>query len=227
LILCEVFIDGLRSAKPPIIKQQLLDGFIEQVFGNLHEILTFHRRILEALFARQREQHPLIQSVADIILDSEYPYCAIQSNTYSIYLAVLMGEFRSSYETYIKHYPLAESYHRKQLKQNRAYETFIHSSANDPRIRKRDLITFLSRPVTKLPRLNLLLEQILKLTDTEHEHPDLETLPIILSILRDCIKSTQPGIEAAESKVKFWELCESLVFQRGEIIVCFFLLYSP
>lgn len=52
-----------------------------------------------------------------------------------------------------------------------------------------------------------------------HDHPDLETLPIILGILKDCIKSTQPGIEAAESKVKFWELCESLVYQKGEIIV--------
>ena len=97
---------------------------------------------------------------------------------------------------------------------------FIQSVSNDPRIRKRDLITFLSRPVTRLPRLNLLLEQILKLTDVEYEHPDLEILPIILGILKDCIKSTQPGIEAAESKVKFWALCESLVFQKGEIIVC-------
>jgi hypothetical protein len=105
------------------------------------------------------------------------------------------------------------------MKRNRAYEKFIQSISNDPRIRKRDLVTFLSRPVTKLPRLNLLLEQILKLTEVEYEHPDLETLPIILGILRDCIKSTQPGIEAAESKVKFWGICESLVFQKGEIIV--------
>ena len=75
-------------------------------------------------------------------------------------------------------------------------------------MRGRDLITFLSRPVTRLPRLNLLLEQILKLTDETHDHPDLETLPIILGILKDCIKSTQPGIEAAESKVKFFGVPE-------------------
>ncbi|KAK7690932.1 hypothetical protein QCA50_006035 [Cerrena zonata] len=36
--------------------------------------------------------------------------------------------------------------------------------------------------------------------------------------MHDFIKSTQPGIEAAEAKVKFWALCESLVYQRGEII---------
>jgi hypothetical protein len=63
------------------------------------------------------------------------------------------------------------------------------------------------------------LEQILKLTDKEYEHPDIETLPIILGILADTIKGTQPGIEAAENKVKLWALCESLVFQKGELIV--------
>ena len=81
------------------------------------------------------------------------------------------------------------------------------------------MITFLSRPVTRLPRLNLLLEQTLKLTDVEYDHPDGDTLPIILGILKDLIKSTQPGIEAAEGKVKFFDLYGSLVFQRGEILV--------
>ncbi|KAF5382217.1 hypothetical protein D9615_004363 [Tricholomella constricta] len=157
--------------------------------------------MLSALFSRQREQHPLVLSVADIILD-----------------AALGGNFRTVYDTYIKHYPLSESYHRTELKRNPAYRKFVQSVATDPRIRKRDLFTFLSRPVTRLPRLKLVLEQILKLTDKDHNHPDLDTLPMILGILGDLIKATQPGIEAAESKVKLWALCESLTFQRGEMI---------
>lgn len=135
-------------------------------------------------------------------------------------LAVLKEDFRAAYDIYIKHYPLSESHHRTQLKTNPAYQTFVQAASVDPRIRKRDLITFLSRPVTRLPRLNLLLEQIHKLTYQDNDHPDLDALPIITGILSDFIKSTQPGIEAAENKVKFWALCESLVFRRGEIIVC-------
>lgn len=92
--------------------------------------------------------------------------------------------------------------------------------SQDPRVRKRDLITFLSRPVTRLPRLNLILEHLHKLTDDNH--PDSEDLPVILSIMNEFLKSTQPGIEAAENKVKFWDLCESLVFNKGEIIVMYF-----
>ncbi|KAH0585155.1 hypothetical protein H2248_008413 [Termitomyces sp. 'cryptogamus'] len=197
----DVIIKGLEDASPPVIPPEHLQIFIDQVFGNLNQVLSQHQRLLAELFARQREQHPLVQSVADIILD-----------------AVLKANFRSAYETYIKHYPLSESFHRNELKRNQAYNKFMEAISLDPRIRKRDLITFISRPVTRLPRLNLVLEKILKLTDKEHEHPDLEALPIILGILGDFIKSTQPGIEAAESKVKYWELCESLLYQKGEII---------
>ncbi|KAE9407826.1 hypothetical protein BT96DRAFT_914477 [Gymnopus androsaceus JB14] len=155
----DVYITPLVNAQPPVIQQNRLQGYISEVFGNFSQILGHHQRMLGALFSRQREQHPLVQSIADIVLDT-----------------TLKSDFRSAYETYIKHYPLSESHHRKELERNPAYQSFMQSASSDPRIRKRDLITFLSRP------------------------------------------STQPGIESAESKVKFWALCESLVYRKGEII---------
>jgi hypothetical protein len=96
--------------------------------------------------------------------------------------------FRDEYDSYIKHYPIAEALHRAELKRNPAYETFIQQCSHDPRIRKRDLLTFLSRPVSRLPRFGLVLEHILKLTDPEH--PDCEALPLILNILSEFIKSS-------------------------------------
>jgi hypothetical protein len=153
--------------------------------------------MLEDLFERQREQHPLVQSVADIILEATF-------------------QFQEDYESYIKHYPLAEQRHRTELKYNKHYQEFMQECSQDPRVQKRDLITFLSRPVTRLPRLNLILQHLHKLTDANH--PDSEDLPVILSVLNDFLKSTQPGIEAAENKVKFWDLRESLIFSKEEII---------
>ncbi len=49
---------------------------------------------------------------------------------------------------------------------------------------------------------------------SEH-HPDLETIPIV----QDFIKSSEPGIAAAENKVKFGVLHKSLVDPQGEITV--------
>jgi hypothetical protein len=43
--------------------------FISEVFWNLGKLLEHHQRMLASLLTRQRDQHPLVQSVADIILD--------------------------------------------------------------------------------------------------------------------------------------------------------------
>jgi hypothetical protein len=48
--------------------------FVSEVFGNLSKILDHHQRMLASLFSRQRDQHPLVQSVADIILDCELSF---------------------------------------------------------------------------------------------------------------------------------------------------------
>ena len=71
----EVFIDGLRTAQPPVLPAQRLKGFITQVFGGIDRILGHHQRQLAALFERQLEQHPLVQSIADIVLDSTSMPC--------------------------------------------------------------------------------------------------------------------------------------------------------
>lgn len=44
-------------------------------------------------------------------------------------------------------------------------------------------------------------------------------MPLILGILSDFLKSTQPGIQAAEARAKFLALGETLVFRRTELIV--------
>ena len=212
-----MFVDGLLNSDPPVIDPDYLRPFISEVFGNTHAISSHHHRMLASLFSRQREQHPLVQSVADIVLDSQSDMpILLFSEAETCQSASLL--FRSDYETYIKSYPLAEARHRSELKKNARYREWLQQCSQDPRVRKRDLVTFISRPVTRLPRLCMLLEAILKLTDSDH--PDKESLPLLISILNNLVKSTQPGIAAAEGKVKFWNLCESLVYVRGEIVVC-------
>lgn len=87
--------------------------------------------------------------------------------------------------------------------------------------------------MTRLPRLSLQLEEVKKRTEklfgdsassnlsSQADYPDLETIPILLDVLDRFVKNTQPGIAASESKVKYYALCESLEFRRGEIIVSF------
>ncbi len=67
-----MFIEPLRESNAILTD---VDDFIYDVFANLSEILGYHQRMLDALFQRQREQHPLIQSVADVILESAPSFC--------------------------------------------------------------------------------------------------------------------------------------------------------
>ncbi|KAG1805037.1 uncharacterized protein HD556DRAFT_1328030 [Suillus plorans] len=196
-LVTEVFIEPLQFAKPPVIASDRLRPFVQEVFWNLGQIFVHHERMLAALFERQLDQHPLVQSVTDIVLETCF-------------------QFQADYESYIKHYPIAEERHRTELSRNKNYQVFIQKCSQDPRMRKRDMITFLSRPVTRLPRLHLILEHIQKIT--EPGHPDLEDLPLLLNILSDFLKSTQPGIAAAENRVKYWNVCESLTMPKGQIM---------
>ena len=66
----DVFVEPLFATSP--VPRDRVKQFVSEVFYNLNEILEHHDRMLKALFTRQQDQHPLIQSVADIVLDSEY-----------------------------------------------------------------------------------------------------------------------------------------------------------
>ena len=65
-----MFINGLRNAPRPIIRPARLAEFIQDVFGNFNELQRLHERMIVTLFNRQQEQHPIIQSLSDIVLDS-------------------------------------------------------------------------------------------------------------------------------------------------------------
>lgn len=60
----------MRQASPPILPSERLDGFLREVFWNVDLILAHHQRMLGSLFDRQREQHPILLSIGDLVLDS-------------------------------------------------------------------------------------------------------------------------------------------------------------
>jgi len=106
-----VFIKALRLADPPIMTPLILEDFIQDVFGNILELLECNKRLLEVMYVRQREQHPVIQSVGDIFLD-------------------IATEFRIVYPIYIGHHPLAEKRMKEELEHNPDFRLFIEVSAS-------------------------------------------------------------------------------------------------
>ncbi|KAJ7860483.1 Dbl-like domain-containing protein [Mycena olivaceomarginata] len=103
-----VFIKPLRAANPPVIAGNILEDFIDEVFGNILDLRECNRRLLEVVYVRQREHAPVIQRIGDIFLDAA-------------------TEFRLAYPIYVGHHPLAEKRMKEELDANPQFRLFIES----------------------------------------------------------------------------------------------------
>jgi RHO1 GDP-GTP exchange protein 1/2 len=61
-----------------------IENFVREVFWNLDAILEHHQRLVAALFERQRDQHPIVQSVSDVVLAAALAF----TDDYEIYIKV-------------------------------------------------------------------------------------------------------------------------------------------
>lgn len=108
-IIEKIFITPLRTANPPVMTPLILSEFIDEVFGNILELLECNRRLLEFMEVRQREQYPVIQSIGDIFLETA-------------------TEFRIVYPIYVGHHPLAEKRLKEELEHNLEFRLFVEVS---------------------------------------------------------------------------------------------------
>lgn len=141
-----------------------------------------------------------------------------------VHIAALM--FGEAYESYYKHFPLAKARHNSEVNRNGDYAYFIRQHQGDRRMRRLDLTTLLFRPPTRLTSLKLQISDLEKVTrtlypvgDSGEIHPDTSNLELVQDVINGIVSISQPGIDVADSKAKFWDLCESLLYQKGEIIV--------
>ena len=84
----------------------VLEDFIEEIFSNILEVRECHKRLLEVMYVRQREEHPVIQSVGDIFLDAA-------------------TEFRRVYPGYVGRFPMAEKRLKEEMEQNPEFRLFL------------------------------------------------------------------------------------------------------
>ncbi|KAJ7308583.1 Dbl-like domain-containing protein [Mycena albidolilacea] len=150
-----VFIKPLRAANPPVIAGNILEDFIDEVFGNILDLRECNRRLLEVVYVRQREHAPVIQRIGDIFLDAA-------------------TEFRLAYPIYVGHHPLAEKRMKEELDANPQFRLFIERCSRHRTGARMDLKHFLNRPSEHLQKYPVLLEAIYH--ETAVGNPDADYL---------------------------------------------------
>ncbi|CAE7106355.1 unnamed protein product [Rhizoctonia solani] len=226
-----IFRDGLLHADPPVISNPgRLDSLVHEVFFNAQDILSIHLELRDRLYERQLDQHPIIQTVADI------------------YLKWLL-EHKEPYTRFQKHLPKALNCHKSELRQNEAYRKFFNDipkiladlckagmdKASGPRLedRQKPTLDFLARKInkqefdsflhgfnTRFTRLELQLTTMAK--HTVKDHPDVDgdsaPIPLIVSSLKQVLSIASYELQSLQKRVDFENFCETLEFRKGEII---------
>ncbi|EGN96888.1 hypothetical protein SERLA73DRAFT_58376 [Serpula lacrymans var. lacrymans S7.3] len=152
-----LFIKPLRKAV--VMDSSKLDAFIEDVFGKILDLRECNKRLLEAMYVRQREQAPIIQRIGDVFLEAA-------------------TEFRYAYPTYVGHLPLAEKRLKDEIEVNSEFRLFLEEcsrqSAKQQESRRLDLKHFLTRPSEHLQKYPIALEAIMN--ETTEGNPDADYL---------------------------------------------------
>uniref|UniRef100_A0A0W0F0H3 Putative Dbl-like domain-containing protein n=1 Tax=Moniliophthora roreri TaxID=221103 RepID=A0A0W0F0H3_MONRR len=192
-----IYIRPLRNAEPPIIPPDRIDQFVSDVFHNFHEIYAHHWRMLEKFHEIQREEHPVIKSIAAALFDAA------------------LG-FRDAYLEYIPNYPIAEYRIDEEKARNPTFKKFVEDCTRNPEARRLDMKNFINMPISRLLRYQLLLKGILDETSPGHE--DQEDIPQVLETIKALGKDIEPGVASAKQKVELWRFNSNFVFKPGEFI---------
>lgn len=109
-LLTQLFVTAIREARPPVIGAERMEPFITEVFGNYREILAIHENLLARFCKRQRDQHPCIASVTDLIFDA-------------------LLQWGDAYRNYAANYPIAKWKIDKEKRDNPAFADFFEVSS--------------------------------------------------------------------------------------------------
>ncbi|KAG9075486.1 hypothetical protein FS749_012835, partial [Ceratobasidium sp. UAMH 11750] len=196
-LLDSLFIQPLLHDDPPIIPRDRVEHWVSQVFSNFADVHLHHRRMLDRLHEIQREEHPIIRSISPPVFDAAL-------------------NWRDAYMVYIPHYPIAEYMFDEEKANNKDFKDFVERQTRVSDSRKHELKMFIHRPVARLPRYELLLRDIMGASPMDHE--DRESIPQIIEIISELVRSTNAAIGTAKQKVEIWNYASNLVWKPGEMI---------
>jgi hypothetical protein len=195
-----------------------MEPFIAEVFGNYREILAIHENLLVRFCKRQRDQHPCIASVTDLIFDA-------------------LLQWGDAYRNYAANYPIAKWKIDKEKRDNPAFADFFEVShhldqrtqsfampaharrrADTPSLLQRairhplayrnDMYHFVNRPIPRLLRYDLLLKEISKLSKKEGLPTD--EIEQVQTELAASAALTDKAVQEAQEKIEMWQLKDTL-----------------
>lgn len=178
-----------------VIPSDRREEFIMQLFWNVQEILSVNERLCEALVARQKSAY-VMDRVGDIFL-----------------------AFVPRFEPFVRYgaHQLYGKYEFEREKaSNPAFAQFVEETERRPAARKLELNGYLTKPVTRLARYPLLLQEVYKYTPTTS--PDREDLPRVIDMIKQFLSKVNAETGKSANSFHLAKLDQQLLFKPGEAV---------
>jgi hypothetical protein len=187
---------GPLKAAPDVLPEARRTDFLEQVFWNVHDIIAVNTRLRDALKKRQKAGF-VVERIGDVLADA-VPH---------------FGPFVS----YGAHQLYGKFEFEREKAANPAFAAFVEETERRPESRRLELNGYLTKPTTRLARYPLLLDAVLK--HTPEDHPDRETLPQVIALVREFLGRVNEESGKTENRFNLLQLDQQLVFRPNEQVV--------
>ncbi|KAI7943871.1 hypothetical protein MJO28_011399 [Puccinia striiformis f. sp. tritici] len=187
----KLFIIPLVSSTPSIIAPSRIGEFKEKVVSNVLEIRDHNRVLLQNLLIRQQDQHPLVQSIGDVLLNSAL-------------------EWGQDYIRYTSDHVFGEVEVNEEKSKNLQFAELINKI---PKVspRRADFKHYYSRAFVRLQRYNLLLESLLK--KTPDDHADRSSIEDAIEVIRRQCKDADLAVSIQQAKLTIVKLNNEIVLK--------------
>ncbi len=116
--------------------------------------------------------------------------------------------FFKMYMQYLSNFEHALTRRAQLLTANSSFAAFIDKATKDPRCMGEGIESFLVAPVQRIPRYQLLLEQILKYT--QKDHPDYNNVQVSLNKVIEVAVANNEAIKLREMKERIMRVMMSI-----------------
>jgi hypothetical protein len=169
-------------------KQIISTNDIKILFSNCRQLSFFHTQMLAKLTDRLSEYNATTTRLGDVFVE--------------------LAPFFKVYQEYVNNYDSAQK-HLLELKKNNArFAETLADIEKSPASAGKDLLSYLITPVQRVPRYEMMLAEIVKLTPDEHV--DSEALRTALAGIKKAAVGINEAKRKAESSQRMTNLTQQL-----------------
>ncbi|KAI8364308.1 hypothetical protein EDC96DRAFT_444391, partial [Choanephora cucurbitarum] len=193
------FVDDLGYVEKewiePLLSQDYISldkrsEFVKDVFWNILDIKKNNAVLLTDLL-QQQQRHKVIPKIGHIFLKHASDIC-------------------KPFTEYGSHQIIGKHVFESEKATNPIFAEWVQANERSPKSRKLELNGYLTKPITRLGRYNLLLREILK--HTNEDHPDYQAIPRVMQIISQFLEQVNEETGKVENRFGL-ELLEKKLLQ--------------